>query len=355
MTQIEHYSDTNNNNLLDSFDLMIENKPCQIRVFQSDLTKCSESYDVVACSAFRGSYIPTPGTLIGALFSNLSISVDYLAQRPEINMQSLGCWLSAEIPGKIRRIACIELLDWNIWLKMRYHGEQESGVSTLLKSTFLSLRHLLETAAESDIPIHNIAMPVLGAGDQKIDTEYIAPPLFNQCMNMFRMINSLKTIDFYEISPVRAIKFCGILKSMLPRTSNIMPSVFISYSSKQIDRAHELRNTLTNNGFSVWIAPEGIPIGSNYLNEIPAAISNSKALVLMLTQDAMQSPWVRRETSSAIGAGKTTLPVQLNQFELTSEFQFLLDGVQILPVWSYNEKEQDVIILTQLKEKAKLS
>ena len=67
----------------------------------------------------------------------------------------------------------------------------------------------------------------------------------------------------------------------------------------------------------------------------------------------MQSHWVRRETSSAIGAGKATLPVQLNEFELTTEFQFLLDGVQILPVWSYNVEEQDCLIMERLKEKTK--
>ena len=351
MAQTEHHDASQSNTLLETFDIFVENKHCRIRVFNSDLTKCSESYDIVACSAFKGAYAPTPGTLIGALLSNLSISVAHLSHNPEINMQSLGCWLSTEISKKIHRIACIELLDWNIWLKLLYLGQQDNSISTLLKSTFLSLRHLLENASESGILIQNIAMPVLGAGNQGIDVEYIAPPLFNQCLNMFKMIGSLYTIDFYELSSSRAIKLCSILKSMLPQNKNVSSSIFISYSSKQMDRAHELRNTLLNNGLSVWIAPEGIPAGSNYLKEIPSAISNAKALVLMLTRDAMLSPWVRRETSSAIGAGKMTIPVQLKAFDLTDEFSFLLDGIQILPVWSYNEQEQDSIIISHIKEK----
>lgn len=337
---------------LGTFDLYTLGKHCRIRVFPADLTKTSESYDILACSAFRGNYAPTHRTVIGALKENCSISVHHLAQEPEIDMKAMGCWLSAEIPGPFRRIACLELLELSV--SVSQIRSQVSTVTKLLKSTFLTLRHLLENADENGIPIRSIAMPVLGAGNQGIDTEYIAAPLFSQCMNMFRTIESLDTIDFYELNPSRAEKLTGIIQSLLPRADKEAPSVFISYSTRQITRAHSLCNTLKGNGFSVWIAPEGIPAGSNYLREIPSAISNAGSLVLMLTQDAMLSPWVQREASSAVGAGKQMIPVQLAPFDLTEEFSFLLDGIQILPVWSFDEQTQDAIILSRLRQGQKV-
>ncbi len=336
---------------LSTFDFRPEGKPCRIRIFSSDLTLSPESYDVVACSVFKGDYAPFRRTLVGALDTNRGISVAELAKYPDISMQTMGCWLSAPVPGPIRRIACLELLDWDIWANMRRRGAEESGVIRLLKSTFLSLRHLLETAAESGIEIRRIAMPVLGAGNQGIDPEYIAVPLFSQCMKMFRTIETLDTIDFYELNRYRAEKLNEIIRSMVPRKDAAPPpSVFISYSSKQMVRAHSLRDTLEGSGFSVWIAPEGIPTGSSYLAEIPAAISNAKSLVLMLTEDAMRSQWVIRETAAAVGAGKKMIPAQLNAFDLTEQFRFLLGVVQILPLWSFDEREQDARILTRLKE-----
>lgn len=122
-------------------------------------------------------------------------------------------------------------------------------------------------------------------------------------------------------------------------------------SSKQMERAHALRDTLVGEGFSVWIAPEGIPAGSNYLNEIPCAISNAGVVVLMLTEEAMASPWVQREASSAIGAGKEMIPAQLKSLTLNTKFGFLLDGIQILPVYDYDDREQDARITAWVREK----
>lgn len=335
---------------LNVFDFFINHKHCQIRIFAEDLTTSVDTCDVVVCSAFKNDYTPVPGTLIGSLWSNLGISVQGLSRQREIDMLSQSCWLSEEIPGKIRRIACLELLDWNILVKMIRHGIEDSGAITLLKSSFLTLRHLLETADERCIPIRSVALPVLGSGNQGIEIEYIAVPLFHQCKKMFQTIDSLTNIDFYERNRSRAQKLNEILFSLIDRKDQ---DVFISYSSKQTDRAHVLGNFLTAEGLSIWIAPEGIPPGSDYTAEIPAAISNAKAVVLVFTPEAMRSPWVRREVSTAIGAGKAIIPAQYKPFDLSREFAFLLDGVQILPVWPYAEDQQEHLIFSQLQEKVR--
>jgi len=45
------------------------------------------------------------------------------------------------------------------------------------------------------------------------------------------------------------------------------------------------------------------------------------------------------------------IPAQLKSFELSTEFKFLLDGVQILPVWDYDDEEQNSRILGRIREK----
>ena len=201
--------------------------------------------------------------------------------------------------------------------------------------------------------IRNIALPVLGAGDQGIETEYVAVPLFHQCRNMFSTIPSLCTIDFYELNPVRAEKLNRILLTLMPQENHPGKEVFISYSSKQTVRAHMLHDTLTRDGFSVWIAPEGIPAGNDYLDEIPAAISDANAVVMMMTLDSLSSYWVRREVTCAIDAGKFILPVQLVPFELTQKIRFMFDADQIMPVADLSEPEQDAMISGRLREKVR--
>ena len=328
-----------------TFQFCQEGKNQQIRVITGDLTKAPETYDVVVCSAFKGNYEPVTNTLIGALLLNRNISVRELAKKPAIDMRGMGGWISSGLEGTIRRVACIELLG----LSESFSPNNE--MIAMLKSAFLTLRHLLETAVEQGTEIRKIAMPILGTGKQGIDPEYIAVPLLAQSVKMFKTIDTLDSIDFYSLNPEHAGKLAGMLRSMLSGRPGNGPTVFISYSSKQQERAHVLRDALVREGYAVWIAPEGIPAGSNYLCEIPCAISKAGAVVLMLTEDAMSSPWVQREVSSAIGAGKEMIPAQLKSFELSTEFKFLLDGVQILPVWDYDDEEQNSRILGRIREK----
>ena len=60
--------------------------------------------------------------------------------------------------------------------------------------------------------------------------------------------------------------------------------VFISYKSEEYGEANNVRKILTANGISCWMAPESIPMGSNYTQVIPAAIENCKVFLLILSE-----------------------------------------------------------------------
>lgn len=107
-----------------------------------------------------------------------------------------------------------------------------------------------------------------------------------------------------------------------------MRQVFISYSSKDYQQALAVRNVMEQNGLTCWMAPESIPGGSNYTKEIPIAIRECQAFVLMLSANAQNSHWVLKELDRAVNEGKIILPFQLEDVPLSDEFNFLLTGAQ---------------------------
>ncbi|MBR4879936.1 MAG: TIR domain-containing protein, partial [Clostridia bacterium] len=74
--------------------------------------------------------------------------------------------------------------------------------------------------------------------------------------------------------------------------------------------------------------PEDIPGGSDYSEQIPVAITNCKALVLIYSQKAESSKWVRREVDQAINRDKIVLPFMIEKFEMSEQFKFYLTNVQ---------------------------
>ena len=104
--------------------------------------------------------------------------------------------------------------------------------------------------------------------------------------------------------------------------------VFISYSTKDRSWAEQICKVLELNHISYWIAPESIPGGSNYLKEIPVAISECTAFMVLVTDNSVQSPWVLKELTNAINEKKLVIPLIVENTELPRDFAFLLNGVQ---------------------------
>ena len=310
-----------------------------------NLASTLESYDIVAISAFKNDYIPTYGSLIGALQREKGISVLELSKNPEIDLRAMNCWLSKPVAcSNLNRIACVELLGYEQVLSGKSISE------TIIKSTFTTFRFILEQASNHGIKVKRIALPLLGAGQQRIDAKYIVVPLVTQCFHALETIDELREIVFYEINLERLIPFVEDFKRIVEAKISSNNTVFLSYSSKQSFLAHEIHDCIENHGYSCWIAPESIPMGSNYLTEIPVALSKAQLVLLLLTHDAIMSQWVKREISSAIGAGKIVLPYQIEPVVLNPEFVFMMNGIQILRV-SNNNGEPYVHLLREIERR----
>ncbi len=105
-------------------------------------------------------------------------------------------------------------------------------------------------------------------------------------------------------------------------------TVFISYSSAELEIADKIRRTLESNGISCWMAPESIPAGSDYAKEIPRAINACKAFLLVLSDAAQRSSWVPKEVGLAIGKRKTVVPFHIDDSQISDDFDFYLTNCQ---------------------------
>ena len=327
------------------YDFDYEGKQKKIRIQIGDICSSEEDFDVLVCSAFKNDYIPTPTSLIGSLLFQKQISVDQLAEDPEIDLKEYGCWLSRPISDNFHRIACVELIDW-------HNYEAVTPESKFLKRAFSTFRFLLEQANLKGIPLQSVALPILGTGDQHIEECFIIPPLIQQCLSILKSIPELDTITFFERREYTVINIIDHLNKALFTKHESGLDVFISYSSKQSDVAQEVFDYITRSGYSCWMAPNSIPTGSNYQEEIPAALNQISSLVLLLTPDATKSRWVQKEVGTAIGADKRIYPFQLTEFEINKNFQFLLEGEQIYPAWKEEADTWLRAIITKIQRTA---
>lgn len=179
------------------YSLRINGRDRTIRFLIGDICSSSELFDILVCSAYKGNYAPTPSSLIGALLYQCQINVDNLALEPEIDLKSIGCWLS-KTTGNIhfQRIACVEMLEPYDLHMPNAHSRKENVLDSIS-----SMRFLFERASMKGVAVENIAMPIIGAGNQGIPVSEIVPVLIKQCMTAFQTIDTLRCVSIFGLKP----------------------------------------------------------------------------------------------------------------------------------------------------------
>lgn len=86
--------------------------------------------------------------------------------------------------------------------------------------------------------------------------------------------------------------------------------VFISYSTKDLAFANEVRDALAVVSVNAFLADVSLPPAAR-LSEIREAIRVSELFVLIWSMNASRSHWVRDEVGAAWGTNKRVLPVML--------------------------------------------
>lgn len=91
-----------------------------------------------------------------------------------------------------------------------------------------------------------------------------------------------------------------------------MSTVFLSYSRRDYFFAEMLAIKLEAAGLKLWRDQDSIRAGDDWRHSIESGIAESLAVVVALSSESAESPYVTYEWAYAIGMGKTIVPVKLS-------------------------------------------
>ena len=107
-------------------------------------------------------------------------------------------------------------------------------------------------------------------------------------------------------------------------------AVFISYASQDAEVAQRLCAALESAGLPCWLAPRDVRAGESYAASIVQAISSCRALLLVLSRSAVESPHVLREVERAASKRRQIIAVRLDAVVLPPELEYFLSANQWL-------------------------
>lgn len=103
-------------------------------------------------------------------------------------------------------------------------------------------------------------------------------------------------------------------------------SCFISYSTQDEQFAKRLHSRMRDANLRVWFAPEDMKGGEKIFDQIDFAIQQQERLLLVLSEQSMQSEWVFTEIRKALKVEKKEgrrklFPIRLVDFEKIKEWE----------------------------------
>lgn len=110
-----------------------------------------------------------------------------------------------------------------------------------------------------------------------------------------------------------------------------MADIFISYSSKDREKADQLTDLLASAGLSVWIDKQGIGAATSWTNEIAQALDTCRVFIILLSANSLSSKNVVKELSLAAEAEKHIIPIELESVAIPTTFKYHLAGLQRTP------------------------
>ncbi len=94
-----------------------------------------------------------------------------------------------------------------------------------------------------------------------------------------------------------------------------MPQIFISYSHDDRYLAERLAQDLIRDCYEAWIDVDGLIGGDVWQKAIESAIQRAHALLVVVTQGAIDSEWVGREIGIAKEKGTRIVPLVMTRFD----------------------------------------
>lgn len=106
--------------------------------------------------------------------------------------------------------------------------------------------------------------------------------------------------------------------------------IYICYSRKDLEYARAITRIIESGGYSCFVDYNGIYSGDDFAMRINNAIERCALFVFLLSENTNQSRWSLSELSTAIGLGKTILPIQIDDSSAEGRIDFMLKKYQRL-------------------------
>lgn len=126
--------------------------------------------------------------------------------------------------------------------------------------------------------------------------------------------------------------------------------VFISYSSKDKYIADAICHVLEQNKIKCWIAPRNIQSGKPYADGIVDAITNTKIVVLVYSDNSQQSQFVQNEVKIAFSNNKPIISFNIDGSLPQQEMEYYLKVNHWLDAFPNAER----VFATLVKDASKL-
>ena len=109
---------------------------------------------------------------------------------------------------------------------------------------------------------------------------------------------------------------------------------FISHASEDAAIAATISDYLENNGVSCWIAPRDLTPGREYSSEIVDGIESSAVFVLVLSENANESIYVKREVERAVSKGKPVFPIRVREVMPSKSLELFISSAHWIDAWT---------------------
>jgi hypothetical protein len=100
--------------------------------------------------------------------------------------------------------------------------------------------------------------------------------------------------------------------------------VFISYAQSDKDAADAICHYLEHAGIRCWIAPRDVNAGLDWADAISQAIHAATVLVVVFSEDVLESRHVKSEVRAAFDDQKPIIPIRMVPMKPTAGYDYLL-------------------------------
>jgi hypothetical protein len=120
-----------------------------------------------------------------------------------------------------------------------------------------------------------------------------------------------------------------------PMTTDARPDrVFLSYSSKDKRWADAACAMLESKGVRCWVAPRDIAPGTEWGASIISGMDACRVMVLIFSDNANQSPQVRREVERAVSKGMVIVPCRAEDVQPAGALEYALSNTHWLDIFT---------------------